>query len=210
MKNFLNVSNIFMPDSHRPSFMWKYVGLELALGLVFLCLIGFTKRFLKIEYSAPKNNKGALAVKIVSTIFFALGLAAYTGTLRGKEAFGDLAADQILINLNSPTEGTDPGVYISLFEGPVLTTLLFTVLFCIVVFPNFKCTYEKDDKYVAFLPSVAIRIICLVLALDMFIGGCAFGINRFQLMTLYDAYMTDSSYIEDNFADPATTKLTFP
>ena len=210
MKNFFNVSNIFMPNAHRPSFMWKYAGLALAVGVVLWCIIGFAKRILKIEYSAPKNNKGALAVKIISTVFFALGLAAYTGTLWGKEAFGDLAADQILINLNSPTEGTDVGVYISLFEGPVLTTLLFTVLFCIFVFPNYKFTYEKNEKYVAFLPSIAIRIIALVLALAMLIGGCAFGISRFQLMTLYDAYLTDSSYIEDNYADPTTTKLTFP
>lgn len=150
MKNFLNVSNIFIPNAHRPSFVWKYAGLALAVGVALWCIIGFVKRILKIECSMPKNNKSALAVKIVSTVFFALGLAAYTGTIWGKEAFGDLAADQILINLNSPTEGTDVGVYISLFEGPVLTTLLFTVLFCIVVFPNYKFTYEKMKNMLPF------------------------------------------------------------
>ena len=209
MKNFLNVSNIFMPESHRPSFVWKYAGLALAVGVVFWCIIGFTKRVLKIEYSAPKNNKGALAVKIVSTIFFALGLAAYTGTIWGKEAFGDLSPDQILINLNSPTEGTDPGVYISLFEGPVLITVFLTLLFCIVVFSRFKLTYEKTVNK-TIISDLAKRIVCLILALVILVGGCAYGINQFQLMTLYDAYLSASTYIEDNFADPNTTPMTFP
>lgn len=209
-KQFLGVTNIFDASAHTKSYVWKFFGLVLAIGIIFLVLTGFSKRVFKIEFCQPKRKKSALAIKIISSVLFALGLAAYTGTLWGKEAFGNLSADQILINLNSPTEGTDIGVYISLFEGPVLTTLLFTVLFCVVVFPNYKLTYDKDEKYVAFLPPLAIRIIALVLSLAMFIGGCAFGINKFQLMTLFDAYLKDSSYIEENFTDPSKAKLTFP
>ena len=39
MKNFFNVSNIFMPNAHRPSFIWKYAGLALAVGVVLWCII---------------------------------------------------------------------------------------------------------------------------------------------------------------------------
>lgn len=210
MKNVLKIDNLFSGATHGPWYEVKYTLLAIAVGAVFLCLLGFIKKNLQFEHSAPKRSKLSMAVKVVSTVFFSLGVAAFTGTLWGKEAFGDLTPDQILINLNSPTEGTDAGVYVSLFEGPVLTTALLTALFCIIVFTKHKLIYRKNEKKYTILPAVVIRILCVILALATLIGGCAFGINKFQLMTLYDAYMSASPYIEDNFADPETTKLTFP
>ena len=210
MKHIFNVENIFGASSHGPLYVLKYAALSISVGVVFLCVLGFIKNILQFEYEKPKHKKGAMAVKIVSTVFFALGVAAITGTIWGKEAFGDLTPDQILINLNSPTEGTDVGVYISAFEGPVLTTALLTALFSIVIFPKYKLTYKKHEKKSTILPAVVIRVLCLVLALTTLIGGCAYGINKFQLMSLYDAYLSASTYIEDNFADPDTTPMTFP
>lgn len=206
----LGVKNIFAISSQRISYSWKFLGLILAIGLIFLIISGFAKRIFTIEFCPEKQKKSVRTLKIISTIFFALGVAAYTGTLWGKEAFGDLSPDQILINLNSPIEGTDVGVYISLFSGPVLKTVLFTVLYCTFVFPTYKLAYNKNEKQVVFLPEIAIRLISIVLALAMLIGGCAFGINRFQLITLFDAYLNDSTYIEENFVDPETTNIKFP
>lgn len=210
MKNVLGVINIFQPSLHGPWYALEYAALSIAIGIAFLFVLGLIKNILQFEYEEPKHKKGAMAVKIISTVFLALGVAAFTGTIWGKEAFGDLEPDQILINLNSPTEGTDVGVYISLFEGPVLTTALLTALFCIIVFPKYKLTYNKNDKKSTIFPAVVIRVLCLVLAITILIGGCAFGIERFQLMTLFDAYLSASTYIEDNFVDPKTTKMTFP
>lgn len=209
-ESVLDVKNIFDISSRRISYSWKFLGLVLAVGVAFLILSAFLKRIIKIEFSETKQKRGTLVLKIISTILFALGLAAYTGTLWGKEAFGDLAPDQILINLNSPTEGTDIGVYISLFTGPVLTTVLLTVVFCTLVFPQYRIAYEKGEKRAVFLPEIVLRIIALILAFAIFIGGCAFSINKFQLTTLYGAYLSESTYIEDNYADPTTTNLKFP
>ena len=210
MKNVLGVINIFQPSLHGPWYALEYAALSIAIGIAFLFVLGLIKNILQFEYEEPKHKKGAMAVKIISTVFLALGVAAFTGTIWGKEAFGDLEPDQILINLNSPTEGTDVGVYISLFEGPVLTTALLTALFCIIVFPKYKLTYNKNDKKSTIFPAVVIRVLCLVLAITILIGGCAFGIERFQLMTLFDAYLSASTYIEDNFVDPETTNIKFP
>ena len=137
----LGVKNIFDISSMRISYTWKFLGLVVAVGVAFIILSGFVKRVFKFEFCEIKRKKGAFVLKVISAILFALGVAAYTGTLWGKEAFGDLAPDQILINLNSPTEGTDVGVYISLFTGPVLMTVLLTVIFCTVVFPKYRLTY---------------------------------------------------------------------
>ncbi len=206
----LGVKNVLEISSMRISYSWKFLGLILAVGVIFLIVSSFVKRIIKVEFSETKQKKGTLALKIVSTVFFALGVAAFTGTLWGKDAFGDLAPDQILINLNSPTEGTDAGVYISLFTGPVLTTVLLTVAFCTLVFPQYRIAYEKGEKRAVFLPELAIKIISFILAIAILVGGCAFGIKRFELTTLFDAYLSDSSYIEDNFVDPETASIKFP
>ncbi len=209
-RNIFGLENVFTPSAHDNWYPVKYTALSLVIGIVFLCAIAFINKNLSIEYVEPKRKKGAMAIKIIATVLFALGLAAFTGTIWGKEAFGDLSPDQIIINLNSPTEGTDPGVYISLFEGPVLTTALFTALFCIVVFSNRKVNFTKSEKTFTVLPDFVVRIICLVLAVAVLVGGCAFGINRFQLMTLFASYFDDSPYIEDNFVDPNKANLKFP
>ncbi len=210
IKYLLNVENIFDASAHGPWYIVKYAVLAIAVGIAFLCVLGFLKNSLQFENEEPKRKKGAMAVKVISTVFFALGVAAFTGTIWGKEAFGDLSPDQIIINLNSPTEGTDVGVYISLFEGPVLTTALFTAVFCIIVFPKYKLTYEKNEKKTTIFSAVVIRILCFVLALTILVGGCAFGVNRFQLMTLFSAYFDDSPYIEENYVDPNKANLKFP
>lgn len=209
-EDILGVSNIFAISSQRISYSWKFLGLILAIGLILLIASGFIKRVFAIEFINGNGKKGTAALKVISTVFFALGIAAITGTFWGKEAFGDLSPDQIIINLNSPTEGTDVGVYISLFKGPVLITVLSTVFFCTIFFPKYKLTYKKAEKTTTILPEIAVKIICLVLSLAILVGGCAFGINRFQLMTLFDAYLGDSSYIEDNYVDPNTVNMTFP
>ena len=206
----LGVKNVFAISSQRISYSWKFLGLILAIGIIFLIVSGFIKRVFVFEFNPIKQKRGSFVLKIISTILFALGVAAYTGTLWGKEAFGDLSPDQIIINLNSPIEGTDVGVYISLFSSPVLKTVLFTVLYCTFVFPRYKLVYNKNEKKTVFLPEIVIKIISVVLAVVMLIGGCAFGIERFQLTELFDSYLNDSTYIEDNFADPETTEIKFP
>lgn len=210
VKNIFGIENIFDASAHKSMYIVKFALLTIAIGIIFLCVLGFVKNIFQFEYEEPKRKKGAMAVKVISTILFALGIAAFTGTIWGKEAFGDLTPDQIIINLNSPTEGTDVGVYISLFEGPVLTTALLTAIFCIIVFPKYKLTYEKNEKKSTVFSTLAIRIISFVLALTVLVGGCAFGINRFQLMTLFSAYFDDSPYIEENFVDPNEANLKFP
>ena len=137
-------------------------------------------------------------------------MAAFTATIWAKDFFGDLTPDQILINLNSPTEGTDASVYISGIEGPLLSTALFTALFCVFLFSDKSLVLRFKEKTVTFFPRLATRIISLVLSLVLLFCGCVYGIGEFQLIQLYHSYITASTFIEDNFADPDTVKMTFP
>lgn len=210
MKNVLGVINIFQPSLHGPWYALEYAALILAIGVAFLFVLGICKKVFTFEKTEPNGKKRSRALCIIAIILFALGVAAFTGTLWGKEAFGDLAPDQILINLNSPLEGTDTGVYISAIEGPFLSTAFLTAFFCLIVLSPYKLVHNLHNKQTTVLPTLAIRIIALILAIAVFVGGFAFLINRFQLQKLYSAYLSASPYIEDNYADPKTTELTFP
>ncbi len=204
-KYVLGVSNV-ISFIHGWTYLLKMCGVCAVVGAIYLALQYFIKNF--VTYTAPetKHKKTALIVRIIAVVLFFLGLAAFTGTIWGKEAFGDLSPDQIIINLSSPTEGTDSGVYISLFEGPVLLSITLTVIFCLFIFP---CGNVFIKRKLA-LGEFAIRVLSLILALAVLVGGCAFGINRFQLITLFNAYFADSPYIEENYVDVNKANLKFP
>lgn len=210
MKYAFKEENIYSVSAHEEGYMFYAVSICFAVAAVYFLAVAIFQRFSLGEVSEIKRKKGNAAVKIVGAVFFALGIAALTGTIWGKDFFGDLTPDQILINLNSPTEGTDASVYISGIEGPVLSTALFTAIYCLIAFSDKNLILRLKDKAVTVFPRLAARIVSLVIAVAMFVGGCWYGIEEFQLVQLYHSYLTASTFIEDNFADPDTVKMTFP
>ncbi len=209
-KFLLKLPAIFHPELHGPLYPLKYFALVFAVGLVVLFVHGIADGYLTFERQAPKHKVGAWFLRIFSALFFALGIAAFTGTLWGKDTFGELTPDQMLINLNSPVEGTSSEVMDTLFEGPVLATALLTAIFCLFAFSTRKIVYHRKEKGITVFPGLARRIISFVLALVILAGGVTFGVQKFQLQKLYAAYVNDSPYIEDNFADPEKVALKFP
>ncbi len=201
---------IFHPEIHGALYPLKFFVFVLAVGVIGLFLRGVTEGVLTYTRTAPKHKAGAMALRIVSAVFFALGTAALTGTFWGKDTFGDLSPDQMLINLNSPIEGTSSEVMDTLFTGPVLQTAFLTAIFCLFVFSPRKLQYCLHEKKYTLFSGLARRIISLVLAIAILSGGVAFGVQKFQLQKLYAAYMADSPYIADNFVDPTPERLKFP
>ena len=210
MKYLFKIENIYSSAAHEGSYAFNCISILFAVACAYFLVISLIKKFPLGEETPIKRKKGNVALKIVGAIFFALGTAALTATVWGKDFFGDLTPDQILINLNSPTEGTDASVYISGVEGPVLSTALFTAIYCIIAFTDKNLVLKAKEKAVTIFPRIATRAVSFVIALSMLIGGCAYGIEEFQLVDLYHSYLTASTFIEDNFADPNTVKITFP
>ena len=210
MKYMFNIQNIYSATAHEGSYSFNCISIAFAVACAYFLVVAMMKKFPIGEEKPIKRKKGNTALKILGAVFFALGVAALTATIWGKDFFGDLTPDQILINLNSPTEGTDAGVYISGVEGPVLSTALFTAIYCIFAFADKNLVLKLKEKAITVFPRVATRAVSLVIALSVLIGGCAYGIEEFQLVDLYHSYITASTFIEENFADPDTVKITFP
>ncbi len=210
LKYVFKYQHFLVTNAYKTASFVKFFFLSVLVGIVFLFISAIVNNFIAFENETPKKSGGARFMKILSAIFVALGSACYFGTIWGKGAFGDVTADQLLINLTSPTEGMDPNVYLEGFEGPVFQTMLVTTLFCIFAFSNFKIVYNKNRRATTIFNDLAHRIISLLLAVAFLAGGIIYGVEKFQLVQLYNAYILESNIIDDNYADPRTTKMTFP
>ena len=209
MKYIFKTENIYFPAEPADGYIVKTAVLAAAVAVIYFIVNSFVMKLPLGKPDEIKRKKGNRAVKVLSSVFFGIGAAAITATVWGKDFFGDLTPDQILINLNSPTEGTDAGVYISGVESVVLATALFTALFVIITSTDKKLVMKIKERVTTVFPRLATRIVSMVIALAMCIGGCVFGINEFQLIDLYHSYLTASEFIEENFADPLTVNMTF-
>lgn len=206
----MKVPDIFQTSLHSSGYKFKYSAVVLAVGLAIFILRGFILKALSLQKSEPKNRKRAKTIKIVAVVLFSLGTLAYFASVWGIEAFGELSPDQILINITSPVAGNEVGVYYSVFEGPVLKCAFAISVFSIFTFFPYEILLIFKEKNRKILPEFAIRIISLAVAIAMFVGGCAYGITKFQLQDLVSAYFFDSEFIEENYIDPASANLKFP
>ena len=189
----------------------KFFVVAVIVALVLEMLFAVINRKLTFEESAPPKKKGgSLAFKIGAVVLFVLGCAAYFGTVWGKEAFGNVTGDQLIINLTSPTEGTEASVYIDGFEGPVFNTALATAIFSLILFARVNILYAGKEKTRAILKELPKRIICFVLAAACLVSGVVYGVKEFRLQQVYNAYVAKSDIIDKNFVDPETTSVTFP
>lgn len=184
--------------------------IALAVGFLFMFISALFNGLVAFEKEEPDKRRGAGFVKVISAVFVALGSACYFGTIWGKGAFGDVTADQLLINLTSPTEGTEASVYVDGFEGPVFQTILVTAIFCLLVFRNFRLVYKGIHKNKTIFNSLARRILCLVLSVACLTGGIAYGAVEFRFRQIYYSYFLESDMIDSNYMNPRTAKITFP
>lgn len=209
-KFIMKVPDILQTSLHSASYKFKYAALALAVSLVIFALRGFILNALSLQKSEPKNKKRAKAVKIVSVVLFSLGAIAYFASIWGMEAFGDLSPDQIIINITSPVAGNEVGVYYSVFEGPVLKAAFAISVFSLLAFFPYNVIFNFKEKSQTILSEFSLRIISLVIAISVLVGGCAFGITKFQLQDLISAYFFDSTFIEENYVAPSNANLKFP
>lgn len=206
----LQYKHFLVTDGYKTESFVSFFFVAIAVGAVFTFLYAVCNNFIAFEREEPKKSHGARFVKGLSAVLTALGSACFFGTIWGKSAFGNVTADQLLINLTSPTEGTEASVYIDGFEGPVFQTMLVTALFCLFIFADFKIVYRVNRINKTLFNDLWHRIVSLVLAVSCFAGGVAYGVQQFRLVQLYRAYCLESDMVDSNYVDPETAKLTFP
>ena len=210
LMKYIRPSDTFFPmEQHTTTFKLLYFIMAVFIGIVWVCFFALIDG--KIYYSsADEGKKKYTALKIVSVVIFSLGVAAFTGTIWGKETFGNISTDQMIVNLFTPKEGTSDDVMTTLWTGPVLRTVAATVAFALFVFSSRVLNYRRGENRYRIFPVLARRIISIILAVAVLAGGVVYGVEKFELVKLYKMYAYDEKFIEENFADPREVKMQFP
>lgn len=205
----INGETFFPMEQHTNTFMFVYFAIVLFVGVVWSFVFALIDG--KLYYSNDAEvKKKYTALKIVSVVMFILGVAAFTGTIWGKETFGNLSTDQIIVNLVTPKEGTSDDVMTTLWTGPILRTVAATVAFVLFAFSPRVLNYRRGEKEYCIFSALARRIISVILAAAVLVGGVVYGVEKFALVKLYKMYAYDEKFIEENFVDPREVKMQFP
>lgn len=146
MSVVLKIPNIFVFSKHSGSYPFKYFAFVVAIGLVFLFGREIAEGVIFFEHAKPKHKVGTWILRIFSALFAALSAAAVTASIWAAETFAGLTPDQMLITLNGNTGGTSDEVMITMFQGPILTTAVVTILFCVFAFSTRKIKYKLPEK----------------------------------------------------------------
>lgn len=208
--------NILESSLYTPMFCIKYLALTLLLGAIFLFIkailisrIVFTR---KLIFSKPSKTfkKRFLFLQITIIFLFVLGMTFLFFSDWFTNYFGEMTPEQFLFNLKSPLKGTSEGSMKEIFTSPVFAIASAATVF--LAFINFK--YEisvrtkKAEKKI--LSQKYFRVISLILAIVFCGGGVAYGVEKLSLDEVVTAYLSDSSYIADNYVDPRDVKMSFP
>lgn len=206
---WLAYDSMFPLSSHSGRLPLIYGAIVLAVGVILTFIFGVFDGIFEFKKQDTSTKKG-MPLKIISIILAVLGIAAATGTKWGSKTFGNLAADQLVINLLTPKEGTSDDVMLTLWTGPVLYTAFATVFLIFFIFSVRELFFNHDGKKVKIFSSFARQLVSVVLALALFIGGCSYGIVTFKLVKVIKMNVIESDFIEENYVDPRNVNMQFP
>lgn len=202
--------HFLVTDSYGIASFIKYMVLALAVGAVYVIVQQIVYGKIAFEKTELKKSHGARFIRVISAVFVFLGLAFYYATDWSRSAFGEISGDQLLINLLSPTSGTETSVYIEAFEGPVFSAILITALFCLLVFSNFKVVFKDKNKIKTVLSDFWKRLICFILSLVTLVYGFVYCFQGLKLRDVYYSYILKSDFIENVYVDPEKNDIVFP
>ncbi len=207
-KYVLGYEHFLKTGSYGFSQYLMYIVLALLVGSLLVLLRNFAER----HFVPQVQKKSALATtcKVIALILIVVGLLCIFATNWAQNEYGDLPADQILITYFSPTTGSDMVDYSNVLEGPLFLTLLLGTLCGIFLFGKYPLVYKNKEKTLTVFNRLAYRIVSILLAVGIFAGGIGYGIYRFKIMAVYNAYFEKSRMIDDHFVDPRDANLQFP
>ena len=134
---------------------------------------------------------------VLECIFIFLSLLVATTVAWVFRTWNGLTMEEMVFHLQAPTQGTDSNIIVSFLLTCLLVSAVLTVL---IVILYRKIKWAKDIV----LSSIAV----LFLAVAAFSVGYMW--NRLDITAYAKNQNTESSFIEENYADPQSVQLTFP
>lgn len=183
-----------------------------ATVLLVACFVLLVVTGIKVQLQPEKQGKQKHGVKgvllsvfkVLMVICFVLGLFFWRWSKWFVSFFGELTPEQFLFNLNSPLKGTSSDVTKYMSHTPLLYVLTLSIIFCILMF-----TGILKGKHRAYFRMIRTALLSIV-AISMLVFGVNYSIQTLHLMEVYKAYTESSTYVKDNYVNPATAALKFP
>ncbi|WP_054199769.1 sulfatase-like hydrolase/transferase [Clostridium baratii] len=210
LKFILNKHNVLKGMMYKTSFSIKYIIFALICGLIYLAVKGIINSRVTFTKAEVTGSWKLTLLKVISVIFVAIGVFFVSFSKWFIDYFGNITPEQFLFNLNSPIKGTSSDMYAEIMMTPVFTGVACIVIFLIVL--NFKYDVFLNIKNVKrrILNQKYLKIVTFIFSIICLIGGVTYGAKKLSLDKVYKAYVSDSSYIKDNYADPRNVKMSFP
>ncbi len=211
LKFLLNKPNVLKPSIYTTTFSIKYIAFTLFLGIIYLII----KRIIKSKdnyfvAATDKKSWKTLGVKVLSVIFFGIGVFFISFSKWFIDYFGNITPEQFLFNLNSPIKGTSSDMYAEIMMSPVFSVVASIVIFLIILNFHYDIFLNIKNIKKRILSQKSLRRITFIFSLICLVGGVTYGVKKLSLTEVYKAYVSDSSYIKDNYVDPRTVKMSFP
>ena len=200
-------------SSMMPNKDYRRLRLAFALGSLVLILLFFTvQTFLRVKGKKKGKDHRILALigKLLSVLLVFLGTACIFGARFINKQWSAAPPEQLIINVFSPTTGTELGIYVNGFETGVIPAFVFTVLWGFFALPRPHFALRVKEKVLPFFTNGVKSVVCLLLAGLFFWMGFSYAFDRLHLEEMYLTYFVKSDFIEENFADAHDVRVTFP
>lgn len=205
----LGLPAVMSPDAYLTEFWWKYLLAALAVGVVFLFFKLGPMGAMCIEPDHEKPRILRIILMVLSLIAVTIGAVFGYGAWWFTDFYGVLTTEQFLFNFASPVGGAEEGAMLDLYSRPVFLTVFTVVLIAFLLFLPAKCGFKtKKSKHM--LTRKVRQNITMVLCVGLCIGGVTYAYQMLNVNDILKQYFQKSTYIQDNYVDPKSVKLTFP
>ena len=216
LKYLLNKPNILESSIYTSVFSLIYIGFTLICGAIFL----FTKSILnskvilssKINFSksTDESTKKNLLIKVISILFFIIGVTFIFFSNWFIDYFGIITPEQFLFNLKSPLKGTSTDMFKEIFMTPVFAIIASTTVFLIFMNFSYDISLTKDSIKKKILSKRILSKVSFILAFVCLVIGVPYGSHKLNLSKVVKAYYSNSNYFDENYVDPRDVKMSFP
>ena len=216
LKYLFSKPNILESSIYTSVFSLIYIGFTLICGAIFL----FTKSILnskvilssKINFSksTDESTKKSLLIKVISILFFIIGVTFIFFSNWFIDYFGIITPEQFLFNLKSPLKGTSTDMFKEIFMTPVFAIIASTTVFLIFMNFSYDISLTKDSIKKKILSKRILSKVSFILAFGCLVIGVPYGSHKLNLSKVVKAYYSNSNYFDENYVDPRDVKMSFP
>ena len=159
-----------------------------------------------------KNHKKVLFIYILVLSLFNLIL--FFGLNWIATNVGIVSIDEIIFHIKVPLTGTSQSMINDIIIRAVMPVVVLFILIVILLYKKHKYSFILEIRLFKKEFTIRIRRLIIMILFLLNTAGIIFQIvdieNKFKIIDYIKAQTLTSNFIELNYVDPKTTKLTFP